>query len=127
MTTTTGIITTSKQFLLNSRDFIKALLIVCASAVLTYVGEAIQHGIQTFNWKDILQVAITAGVAYLAKNWLTPSQTVITVPAIEPPVKDATSVTVVTPTIPVQPTPIISVTPIPDPHTIIINPTTENK
>lgn len=96
MNITTGTIITSKQFLLNSRDFIKALLIVVASAVLTYVTEAIQHGIQTFNWHDISQVAMTAGMAYLVKNWLTPSQTVITTLPIVPPIKDETPVTVVT-------------------------------
>jgi hypothetical protein len=101
MNTTTGIITTSKQFLLNSRDFIKALLVVCASAVLTYVSEAFQHGILTFNWQDILQVAVLAGAGYLAKNWLTPSATIITLPTIQPPVKNETPVTVVTPTLPI--------------------------
>ena len=96
MNTTTGIITTSKQFLLNSRDFIKAFLIFVASAVLTYVTEAFQHGIQTFNWQDILHVALLAGSGYLAKNWLTPSATIITVPVAIPPIKDETPVIVET-------------------------------
>lgn len=118
-TITAGTITTSKQFWLNQRDFIKGLLTACVGAIITPLLDTLKTGTLTINWKAILVGALTAGLAYLAKNFFTPSATIITVPPIDIPVKNETPVTVVTPTPPI--------TPIPDPHTIIINPNTETK
>ena len=81
MTDTTSVpgiqITTSKQWMLNYRDFLKGLLVAVIGAVLTTVQTSLDAGSLTFNWKTIATVGITAGVAYLVKNFATPSQIIL--------------------------------------------------
>ena len=47
-------------------------------AVLSPIIESLNAGIFTFDWKHIAAGAITAGAAYILKNFFTPAQTVIT-------------------------------------------------
>lgn len=72
--------TTSAQGSLNVKDLLKGLLMAVISAVLTTVYTSISTGSLDFNWKAIGLVASGTAVSYLLKNWLTPSQTVITPP-----------------------------------------------
>lgn len=61
----------SKLFRLNSRDFVKGLVVAIITAVLVAIQNAIStHGLDfaEFNWAVIINVAITAGIAYLGKN-----------------------------------------------------------
>lgn len=67
---------TSNFLSLNWADFGKGLLVSVISAVLTAVSTSLQAGVLTFDWKAIGTVALTAGIAYLSKNFFTPAQTV---------------------------------------------------
>ncbi len=61
----------STMFKLVSNDFIKGLVVAVLTAVLTAIAQLLQvSGFSSFDWNQILSVAITAGVAYLAKNYL---------------------------------------------------------
>lgn len=71
MATTT---TTSKQFSLNVSDAVKGFVI----AVLTPVLYLVQELIPGWNIPPIAKAAIAAAVAYIIKNFLTPSAIVIT-------------------------------------------------
>lgn len=82
MTTTTTqldqtTVTTSKQFSLNLSDAGKGLLMAVAGAVLAAIQTSLDAGQVTFNWKVISMTAISAGTAYLLKNFFTPSKTIV--------------------------------------------------
>lgn len=70
---------TSQQFKLNLEDLGKGALVSAVSALLTALLALLQSGSQiTVNdLKSIGIVALTSGVAYLAKNFFTPSQTIV--------------------------------------------------
>ncbi len=70
-------IITSKIFSLNSLDFAKAFLVAIITPVLVLLQNSLDAGEFTFNWKPILMAAIGGGLAYLIKNFFTPSQTII--------------------------------------------------
>ena len=59
---------------LNLADLGKGILIAILSSVLTVIYTTLQAGSLTFNWKEILTVALTSVVAYLIKNLFTNSQ-----------------------------------------------------
>lgn len=59
----------SSEFLkLNNRDWLKGLVMVVISAVLTIALEVLQNGSMNFDWNKIAVVGLTAGVAYILKN-----------------------------------------------------------
>lgn len=59
----------SSEFLkLNNRDWLKGLVMVVISAVLTIALEVLQTGSLSFDWNKIAVVGLTAGVAYILKN-----------------------------------------------------------
>lgn len=59
----------SSEFLkLNNRDWLKGLVMVVISAVLTIALEVLQNGSLNFDWNKIAVVGLTAGVAYILKN-----------------------------------------------------------
>ncbi|KKM81320.1 hypothetical protein LCGC14_1331040 [marine sediment metagenome] len=63
----------SSFFKLNTKDLIKGLSIAVITVVIGAVQQALtQHGFDfgAYDWPTIVNVAITAGVAYLAKNLL---------------------------------------------------------
>jgi hypothetical protein len=66
-----------KQFSLGWLDVAKALLIAMITPVLVLIQNSIDAGQFSFHWKPILMTAIGGGVAYLIKNFFTPTQTVI--------------------------------------------------
>ena len=70
---------TSQQFKLNLEDLGIGALVSAVSALLTALLALLQSGSQiTVNdLKSIGIVALTSGVAYLAKNFFTPSQTIV--------------------------------------------------
>lgn len=70
--------TTSKKFSLKLSDWLKALLLAVATPVLTIIMNSLNAGVLTFNWKNILITGLSAGIAYIIKNYLTPAQVVIT-------------------------------------------------
>jgi len=73
-----AITTTSKQFLVNARDFIRALGYAMISPVFPIVIQSIKANSWVFDWTAIWHTAVGAGVAYLATKFFTPSQTIST-------------------------------------------------
>lgn len=69
--------TSSSQFTLNTRDILKGLALAVITPVITIVIDTLNQGSLTFDWKHIGVVAITALLAYLMKNFLSPAQIVI--------------------------------------------------
>lgn len=75
--------TTSKMWTLNLLDLGKGAVVAAITAVLTAIVEAIDAGgIEGVDWGLVGRIALTAGVGYIAKNWLTP-QKVITPTNVE--------------------------------------------
>ncbi len=65
---------TSKRFWLNSKDFIRGLLIAMGSSALMVVQTSIDAGHIVFEWKPIGMAGVAGGITYLLKNWLQPAQ-----------------------------------------------------
>lgn len=84
-------VVTSKQFTVNWRDIAKGFLMAAIGAALSPILESLQAGIFKIDWLHVAAGAITAGLAYLMKNFFTPSQTVI---KLDPPLKDGAKVIV---------------------------------
>ena len=66
----------STLYSLNLKDFFKALLVVVLSAFLSSILAVLNNGWfpTVTDAKDALLASVTAGVAYLLKNFLTNSQ-----------------------------------------------------
>lgn len=69
--------TTSKIFTLNLSDVWKGLLVAVITPVITVIISSLNAGSLTFDWKAIAITALTAGLAYVVKNFLTPSLIVV--------------------------------------------------
>lgn len=63
----------SSLFSLNSKDWIKGLVVAVLTAVITVVYNTIQVGELVLDWKAISVAAISAALAYITKNLLTNS------------------------------------------------------
>jgi hypothetical protein len=64
----------SDLFKLNLFDLLKGLIVSVFTAVLVMISDAIKLGSFSFDWVSIWQTAVTAGVAYLLKQFLTNNQ-----------------------------------------------------
>lgn len=73
---------TSKQFTVNLRDAALGALLSTIVAVLLIIQEALSQAGTPIDWENILRVALSTFIAYMLKNFLQPSQTII---AIQPP------------------------------------------
>ena len=71
-------VTTSKQFRLNVPDWVKAFIVAAISPVVPILLSSLNAGTFTVNWKEVGTTALAAGIAYLAKNFFSPTQTTIT-------------------------------------------------
>lgn len=63
----------SALFKLNSSDFAKGLIVAVLAAVVAALAEALKmpnFDFLAYDWTTLLNVAITAGLAYLSKNLL---------------------------------------------------------
>ena len=58
---------------LNTKDFIKGLLLAVLTTVITIIYNSLQAGDLTFDWKSIGTTALTTALAYIMKNLLTNS------------------------------------------------------
>jgi hypothetical protein len=67
---------TSGLFKLDWKDTLKGILVAAIGAIITPISEYLNAGILTFDWKHILAGGITAGLAYLVKNFFTPAKLV---------------------------------------------------
>ena len=63
----------SSLFTLNSKDWIKGLVIAVLTAIITVVYNTIQTGALVLDWKAISIAGISAALAYITKNLLTNS------------------------------------------------------
>jgi hypothetical protein len=63
----------SSLFTLNSKDWIKGLVVAVLTAVITVVYSTIQTGTLVLDWKSISIAGISAALAYITKNLLTNS------------------------------------------------------
>lgn len=72
---------TSKKWTIDLKDFLKGLLVAVISSPITIITTSLDAGSLTFDWKKIAIVAVSSGLAYIVKNWLTPAQVVITDPS----------------------------------------------
>ncbi len=71
-------VTTSKQYTLNWRDAGKGILVSAVTGALTVAEQALTTTPVVISWKAIALAGLAALIAYLLKNFLTPSATVIT-------------------------------------------------
>jgi len=69
---------TSGFFQLNTKDFVKGLVMTVVTSVLTVIYDSFSKGSLTFDWKQIALVGGTAGIGYLLKNLFTGSGTTTT-------------------------------------------------
>lgn len=69
------IITTSKLFRLNWRDYLKAFLIAVGTPVALAIQSNFDNGTIP-NWKLLAMAAVGGAVTYLLKNFLTPAKEV---------------------------------------------------
>ena len=66
------------MFTLQTRDFLKGLLMAILVPVLVAVENSLDAGQITFNWPLLGKVAIGAAIGYLLKNFLTNDKVVAT-------------------------------------------------
>ena len=92
-----AIITTSNQFTLNVKDLLKGLLIAVIAPVFTVIMNSLNAGSLEFNWKAIAITALSAGLAYILKNFLAPAAIIIDAPPAQvQAVKDGDAQVIVT-------------------------------
>ena len=70
-------VTTSKKFSLNWRDYAKGAIVAIITPVIFIIESSLDAGTLSFNWKQIGIAAVAGFVAYLSKNFFTPSQTIV--------------------------------------------------
>jgi len=86
--------TTSRQFTLNARDALKGLFVAALSPVVTIMLSSLNAGSLIFDWKLIGAGALAAGLTYILKNFLTPTEVVVTDPTAVQSIKEGESVTI---------------------------------
>ena len=67
---------TSNLFSLNWLDLAKGFVITVIGGALTAIQNVVSAGSFNLKWQQIGGVALTAGIAYLLKNFFTPAQTI---------------------------------------------------
>ena len=68
---------TSGLFKIDWQDTLKGVLVAAIGAIITPISESLNAGILTFDWKHILAGGITAGLAYIVKNFFTSAKVVV--------------------------------------------------
>lgn len=68
----------SQQFSLKWRDALRGLIVSVLAAVITVVQASIDAGDLNFDWKKIGTVSVTAGIAYVVKNFFEPAKVITT-------------------------------------------------
>ena len=86
-----NISTTSTQFTLKLNDVWKGLLVAVLTPVFTILINSLQEETLTFNWKAIGVTALTSGLAYVLKNFLSPAKVVISDPETVKSIKEGDS------------------------------------
>jgi hypothetical protein len=65
---------TSPLYRLDLQDAVKGLGIAVGGAVISAIETSLNSNSLTFNWKQIGMTALAAGLAYLGKNFFSPSK-----------------------------------------------------
>ena len=68
-----NIIRTSKKYALDKIDFARSFLIAIVAPVLFEIQKSLDTGAFTVNWKQLAMIGLGAGIAYLIKNFFSPS------------------------------------------------------
>lgn len=68
--------TTSKKYTINWRDVAKASLMAALTPVLVLIQNSLDAGVFVFYWKPLAMSAVGGFLAYLMKNFFTPSKTI---------------------------------------------------
>ena len=64
----------SDMFSLQTRDFIKGLIVFVFGAVLTVILQMLQSGFSNIDYKQIILIATTSAISYLLKNLFSDNQ-----------------------------------------------------
>ncbi|CAB4183667.1 hypothetical protein UFOVP1106_41 [uncultured Caudovirales phage] len=67
---------TSKIYSLDKNDLLKGLLMAVVTPCLVIIQSSLDSGTLNLDWKNIGMAAVGGGVAYLLKNFFTPSQVI---------------------------------------------------
>ena len=70
-------IQTSKLFSVNFRDILKGALVATLTPVIVLIQQSLEAGTLVFNWNALAMAAIGGFLAYLIKNFFTPTQVVV--------------------------------------------------
>ena len=70
-------IQTSKLFSVNFRDILKGALVATLTPVIVLIQQSLEAGTLVFNWHALAMAAIGGFLAYLIKNFFTPTQVVV--------------------------------------------------
>jgi hypothetical protein len=73
-----NVTTSSKRFSLNLNDFWKGLIVAIGGAVVQTAMSSLEAGSLTFDWNKIAITGLSAGLAYLAKNFFDKPKIVVT-------------------------------------------------
>jgi hypothetical protein len=64
---------TSEQWQLNKRDFLKGLWVAAFTTPVTIIMQSLDNASFTFDWRMIAKVAAAGALSYLIKNFITPA------------------------------------------------------
>jgi hypothetical protein len=67
---------TSPLYTLNLQDAVKGLVVAIGGGVISAIQAGLNAGSFAINWKQVGATALAAGLAYLGKNFFTPSKIV---------------------------------------------------
>ena len=70
-------LTTSSQFSINWADAGKGLIMAILTPIVFSLLSTISSGTLAVNWHNLLILALSAGLGYIAKNFFTPSAIVV--------------------------------------------------
>lgn len=76
-------------FNINWQDFIKGLIVSVLGAVFAVIQSSIAAGNFTLDWTNIWHISLGAFIAYLAKNFFSPTPTTVQIDPSKTTVVDA--------------------------------------
>lgn len=79
---------------LNARDIGKGAVMAAIGAIIPIIYDSIDSGFLNFDWHHIWKLSAGAALTYLIKNFLTPSQVIVTDPVKVEAAKQGETITV---------------------------------
>lgn len=80
--------TFSDKFKLSLQDWLRGLYVAVGGALFTILESSVRTWTWTFDWQDILRIAVSAGVAYLGKQFVTGQPKAVAIDSTKTEVKD---------------------------------------